>query len=302
MTDFDFMVQDRIAKIRSINEMYDLEHNAYVSFSGGKDSLIVSLLLDKALPYNNIPRVYFDTGIEYQEVRRFVLSEVAHDKRVRVIKSGVNIKEMLQKDGYPFKSKQHAHNVAIYQHSGMTRTNEMYLGKAEKNNFLCPKILEYQFTPKFTLKLSDKCCYRLKKEVATKYERENKRPICITGMRMSEGGYRNYQSNCTIFDGKSLKKFHPLKPCTDDFVETYLKESRYPICELYKEPFNFKRTGCLGCPFNTKLAEELKTLLHYSPKQAKTAYNLWRPVYDEYARLNYRVSRQLLDEIVKAHL
>ena len=302
MTDFEFMLQDRITKIRSMNDLYDLKNNAYVSFSGGKDSLVVSLLLDKALPENNIPRVFFDTGIEYQEIRRFVFSQLAMDKRIRVLKSGVNIKQMLEEDGYPFKSKQHSHNVAIYQHSGMTRTNEMYLGKAEKTNFLCPKILEYQFTQEFTLKLSDKCCYRLKKEVAAKWEKESKRPICITGMRMAEGGYRNYQSNCAVFEGKDLKKFHPLKPCSDDFVETFLKELRYPICDLYKEPFNFKRTGCLGCPFNINLKAELTKLLEYSPKQAKTAYTIWKPVYDEYARLNYRIDHQLLEEIKRVKI
>ena len=297
MTDFEFMVQDRITKIQSVNELYNLEKNAYVSFSGGKDSLVTSLLLDKALPGNKIPRIYLDTGIEYQEVRKFVLSQLDLDKRICVLKAGVNIKQMLEKDGYPFKSKQHSHNVAIYQRNGMTRTNEMYLGRAEKNNFLCPKILEYQFTQNFKLKLSDKCCYRLKKEVAAKWERENKRPICITGMRVAEGGYRNYQSSCTVFDGKSLKKFHPLKPCTDNFVETYLKETKHQICNLYKEPFNFKRTGCLGCPFNIELKEELTKLLEYSPNQAKAAYTIWKPVYDEYAKLNYRIDKQLLEKI-----
>ncbi len=297
MTDFEFMLQDRITKIKSINDLYNLEDNAYVSFSGGKDSLVASLLLDKALPGNKIPRVFFDTGIEYQEIRKFVFSQIALDKRVCVLKSGVNIKQMLEKDGYPFKSKQHAHNVAIYQRSGMTRTNKMYLGKAEETNFLCPKVLEYQFTPEFTLKLSDKCCYRLKKEVALKWEKENNRTISITGIRMAEGGYRKYQSNCVVFDGKSLKRFHPLKPCSDDFVETFLKETKYPICDLYKEPFNFKRTGCLGCPFNIKLKEELTKLLEYSPNQAKAAYAIWKPVYDEYAKLNYRIDKQLLEKI-----
>ena len=301
MTDFEFMVQDRITKICSINELYNLEKNAYISFSGGKDSLVVSLLLDKALPNNKIPRVFVDTGIEYQEIKKFVFSQLALDNRICILKSGVNIKQMLEKDGYPFKSKQHAHNVAIYQHNGMTRTNERYLGKLEKKNFLCPKILEYQFTPDFTLRLSDKCCYRLKKEVTLKWEKENNRSICITGIRMAEGGYRNYQSNCVIFDGKSLKKFHPLKPCTDDFVKSYLEKTKYPICNLYKEPFNFKRTGCLGCPFNIKLKTELTKLLEYSPKQAKAAYAIWKPVYNEYARLNYRIDRQLLERIRNSH-
>ena len=299
MTDFDFMLQDRITKIQSINDIYDLENKSYVSFSGGKDSLVTSLLLDKALPNNKIPRIFIDTGIEYPQIRRFVFSQVAIDKRVHVLKSGINIKQMLEKDGYPFKSKQHSHNVAIYQHSGMTRTNERYLGNADKTNFLCPKILEYQFSPTFNLKISDKCCYRLKKEVALKWEKENNRTICITGMRMAEGGYRNYQSNCTVFDGDNLKKFHPLKPCTNEFVEEVLSQLRYPVCELYKEPFNFKRTGCMGCPFNIELKAELTKLLKYSPKQAKVAYTIWKPVYDEYAKLNYRIDQQLLENIKK---
>ena len=67
MNDLEYKcdLQDRIAKIQAINEQYDLEHNAYLSFSGGLDSVIVSRLLDMALPNNNIPRVYANTGIEY---------------------------------------------------------------------------------------------------------------------------------------------------------------------------------------------------------------------------------------------
>ena len=35
---FEFLLQDRVAKIKDINEQYDLEKNAYISFSGGKES------------------------------------------------------------------------------------------------------------------------------------------------------------------------------------------------------------------------------------------------------------------------
>ena len=68
MTENEFLLQDRIAKIKSINQMYDLENNAYISFSGGKDSTVLHYLLDKALPNNKIPRVYFNTGIEYKDI------------------------------------------------------------------------------------------------------------------------------------------------------------------------------------------------------------------------------------------
>ena len=36
MTEFEFDIADRIAKIKSMNELYDLEHKAFISFSGEK--------------------------------------------------------------------------------------------------------------------------------------------------------------------------------------------------------------------------------------------------------------------------
>ena len=66
MTDneYNFILEDRIAKIQSINQLYDLENNSYISYSGGKDSTILHYLIDLALPDNHIPRVYANTGID----------------------------------------------------------------------------------------------------------------------------------------------------------------------------------------------------------------------------------------------
>ena len=75
MTENEFLLQDRITKIKSINELYNLNENAYVSFSGGKDSTVLHFLLDEALPENKIPRVYLNTGIEYKKVVTFVERE-----------------------------------------------------------------------------------------------------------------------------------------------------------------------------------------------------------------------------------
>lgn len=75
MTENEFLLQDRIAKIQSINKLYDLENNAYISFSGGKDSTVLSRLIDLALPNNKIPRVYINTGIEYKNIVSYVERE-----------------------------------------------------------------------------------------------------------------------------------------------------------------------------------------------------------------------------------
>lgn len=75
MTENEFLLQDRIQKIQSINNLYDLENNSYISFSGGKDSTVLSKLIDIALPENKIPRVYINTGIEYKSIIAFVERE-----------------------------------------------------------------------------------------------------------------------------------------------------------------------------------------------------------------------------------
>ena len=117
--DYQFMLDDRIAKIRSINEQYDLENNSYISFSGGKDSCVLSKLIDLALPNNKIPRIYFNTGIEYKMMVDFVKELANSDDRFKVINSGVNIKKMLDENGYPFKSKQHSHNWQLYSNNNI---------------------------------------------------------------------------------------------------------------------------------------------------------------------------------------
>ena len=72
--DNEFLLQDRIQKIRQIIRKYG-EENFYLSFSGGKDSTVLSALLDMAIPENKIPRVYANTGIEYRLILDFVERE-----------------------------------------------------------------------------------------------------------------------------------------------------------------------------------------------------------------------------------
>ena len=130
--DHELLEFDRVAKIQSINEQYDLENNAYISFSGGKDSMVLHTLIDLALPNNKIPRVYFNTGIEYKFMREFVKELAKKDSRIVIYNSGVNIKQMLETYGYPFKSKPHSHIVAFYQKS---KNKELFRSiKAEIEN------------------------------------------------------------------------------------------------------------------------------------------------------------------------
>lgn len=291
--DNELLLYDRIEVIKATNQKYDLEHNAYLSFSGGKDSTILHYLLDMALPNNHIPRVFIDTGIEYTMIREFVLGLAKDDDRFVILKPTQNIKQMLEKYGYPFKSKQHSHNLSVYQNSGIGLSVQRYLGIIESSTkFRCPKMLEYQFTPEFKIKCSDNCCRKMKKEPIKKWEKANNKHIAITGMRNSEGGERASIKGCILTDKRgNLTKFHPLIKVNDNWENWFVQEKKIELAKVYLPPYNFKRTGCKGCPFSLDLQHQLEIMELYMPNERKQCEFIWKPVYEEYRRLNYRLKR-----------
>ena len=101
--EYEFILQDRIAKIKAINEQFDLINNSHISFSGGKDSTVLHYLMDLALPNNRIPRVYANTGIEYNDMVKFVKEMAKNDDRFIILKQDQNIRKTLKEFGYPFK-------------------------------------------------------------------------------------------------------------------------------------------------------------------------------------------------------
>ena len=94
----EFLLCDRIAKVKAVVGKYG-EENFYISFSGGKDSCVVSELVDLALPDNKIPRVFCNTGIEYRMIVDFVKALAESDPRIEIIMPRVPIKPMLERDG-----------------------------------------------------------------------------------------------------------------------------------------------------------------------------------------------------------
>lgn len=293
MTENEFILQDRVGFIKTAYDKYDLEKNSYISFSGGKDSTILHCLIDDAVPGNCIPRVFIDTGIEYNAIREFVIGMAENDDRFVILKPSQPIKPTLEKYGYPFKSKQHSHNLMVYQHSGVGKSIKRYLGIVDSNTlFRCPKTLEYQFTKAFKIKVSDQCCLRLKKEPAKRWEKENGRPIAITGMRREEGGERASIKGCILTDNNGkVRRFHPLLVIGDEWEDWFVRERKIQLCKLYYPPFNFKRTGCKGCPFSLDLQEQLSVMERYLPNERNQCEAIWKPIYEEYRRIGFRLDK-----------
>lgn len=291
MTDFDFELSDRIQKIKQIAEEYNLEEKGYIAFSGGKDSTVLHYLVDIALPGNKIPRVYSNTGLDFLDIQKYVRQLAENDTRFYIIRPRGNIKKMLEEKGYPFKSKYHSHLCDIYSRQGKTGCVKTYAEPEKNTAHSCPKKLQFMFDAPLPFKISDKCCFEMKKKPFAEYEKDTGRLIGLTGMRRAEGGLRG-KLDCLIFQKSGLHRFHPLAPCNNAFIDNFIKRYDIQLSKLYYPPFNFSRTGCVGCPYNIKLQEELDILEEVLPTEFKRAYFLWGKVYNFYKKINYRLKEK----------
>lgn len=242
--DFELTLFDRLEAIRTVLKDVDLS-TVYVSYSGGKDSTVLSHLIDEALPGNNIPRVFSNTGIEFNDIVQFVKEQQKLDPRITIITPGKNIKQMLEEDGYPFKSKLHSEMLSRYQkHWDVNKLSTVrnYVESAKTyGRYSCPVSLLYQFSPDYKLKISQKCCSNLKKKPLKHYEKENGKKTAIIGTRAAESGVRQYQyeqHGCVFRDHKgNMSRFAPLSPCSDAFVDWYIQTRNISLCSLYSPPY-----------------------------------------------------------------
>lgn len=85
------------------------EDGVYVSFSGGKDSTVLLNIVREMYP--NIPAAFCDTGLEYPEVRNFVKTW----DNVDWLKPKLTFKQVIEKYGYPFISKEVSERVGYAQ-------------------------------------------------------------------------------------------------------------------------------------------------------------------------------------------
>lgn len=95
----DIKVSMTQQRIREWINQFGVE-GVYVSFSGGKDSTVLLHLVREMYP--DVPAVFVDTGLEYPEIREFVKSF----DNVEWLKPKMNFKQVIQKYGYPFISKE----------------------------------------------------------------------------------------------------------------------------------------------------------------------------------------------------
>lgn len=226
----------------------ETDGNAFVSFSGGKDSTV---LLDIARRFidKKFLGVFSNTGNEYPETVQFVRSF----DNLTIIRPQMKVKEVLDKYGFPLISKEQSQYIRQARNTKSEKLRDIRLnGKPIKSGKggIGGKISEkWKFVIQAPFEVSEMCCYKLKKEPFELYHKQTGlNPIIGTTAEESRLRLQKYlKTGCNDFDSKKIASY-PLSIWTEMNIWEYIRKFEIPYSPIYNVP-GVKQTGCMFCGY-----------------------------------------------------
>ena len=240
---------------RRIREFYnEMDGGVYVAFSGGKDSTVLLHLVRSIYP--DIPAVFVDTGLEYPEIREFVKKT----KSVTWLKPKMNFRQVIDKYGFPIVSKRVAYQLRQLRNPRESNkaTRRFYLTGIKKDGsysskFLLPKKWKYLIDAPF--KISEQCCYEMKKKPFKEYNKINNSKPYIGIMAEDSSNRRALylKRGCNVIDGANIHSW-PLSFWLQKDIWDYIKKYNLDYSSIYDKGVD--NTGCIFCMFEVHLESE----------------------------------------------
>ena len=214
-------LEEKIALSKNliVSCMETFGEQVYISFSGGKDSTVLSSLVCSLKP--DILHLFSDTGCEYPETLSFVEEERQRGKNIVPVRpvcrdgSVWTFERVVETYGYPLFSKAIANGIRTYRHAKTPVTKQHaldYLGR------MYPKALSY-----LDYNISDLCCEKLKKAPLKRMAKRMQTQCSIIGTLAEESQVRKrdwiaYGSN--IFFQKKDNQCRSVGRCLSGQNET----------------------------------------------------------------------------------
>lgn len=253
---------------QKIEQFYkEMDGKVHVSTSGGKDSTVLLHRIRSIYP--NVKAVHVAVP-RYPETVRFVNTIDNCETLVPTL----GMKEIIERYGFPVISKEVS--MAINRYKKAEERGDEYMmqyrltGKRKDGTIdqlgIIPK--KWHFLINAPFKISEYCCYVLKKQPFVKYEKKTgTRPYIGILASESHRRMRRYrETGCNVFtEGK--EKSMPLSFWTENDVWKYIKRFELPYSPIYDR--GETRTGCLFCLFGCHLEREpnrFQRLYHLHPK------------------------------------
>lgn len=172
---FEWKVSHSLDVIREFVE-HEGKNGVYVSFSGGKDSLVLLHLVRSIYP--DAPAVFANTGIEFPEQVKFVRT-FPNVIEVHPVK---HFPKILKEDGIVYPSKEVAMYIKAANGGATYAVNGLKgLDKDGKENRYKSRFKKYAYLMDCGMKISPDCCKLMKERPMRDYEKQNgKSPIIGT--------------------------------------------------------------------------------------------------------------------------
>ena len=266
------------------------------SISGGADSDVMLDMCAKLDTARKIRYIWFNTGLEYQATRNHLnYLEERYHIRIERVPACRSIPTCCKEYGLPFVSKIVSKYIEKLQISGFRWENKPYeeLKREYPDNYAvewwCNKrtskkwnIVRNKYLKDFLVNnppqfpISAKCCYYSKKKTAEKYKKIIGADIAIIGVRRAEGGARSLSTNTCYTEESGI--FRPLFWFTDEDKILYDRMFGIKHSDCYTV-WGLKRTGCVGCPFNRTVLDELQVAKKYEPGMFEASSAVFGPSY-----------------------
>lgn len=248
----DIKIAKSKLRIQEWVDFYGVD-DCYISFSGGKDSLVMLHLIKQLDINDRIPVVFVDTGLEYPEIKQFVKKIYPN---VTILRPKKSFKQVIEEYGYPVISKEQAQYIEDIR----TGTEKIKLRRLEGVNGQFKLSNKYRYLLDAPFKISSKCCAIMKKEPIRNYENKSRR-VPFLGMMADDSLLRKniyLKSGCNSFDSARPKSM-PIGFWTEQDILQYIKNNNLELCSIYgnivqDENGKLKttgnnRTGCIWCMF-----------------------------------------------------
>lgn len=254
----------------------------YVSYSGGKDSTVLSHLIRQDYP--DILHLFSNTTTEYPETLKHVLWEQQENGmnlvQVRPIDGNgkpFNFKRVVDEYGYPMFSKGASNAIRTYRRALSEETRQNSIDYINRN------FKKYSIYKECNI--SDLCCDKLKKNPVKKKARELGLECSIIGTLAEESRQRSsdwIKYGCNVFYKKKDNQCRPLSFWTEKDIYEYIEKYDVKIADLYS--MGYERNGCMFCGFGVHLEQSpnrFERLKETHPRSYKYLLDNFKDILDE---------------------
>lgn len=290
--------------------VFSQHEHAHVGISGGADSDVMMDLCERVRQIQPIEITYDfnDTGMEYHATKAHLeYLERRYGVQVHRVRAIKTIPVCCHEHGQPFISKMVSEQMECLQRHGfrwddlpLEQLTRMYPdmprsalkwwtnGYTKKDGKISSSycIGGHRWLKEFVVanhpefKISRKCCIYAKKKVGKMAVSQCGADLDMIAVRRSEGGVRAISNRC--FDkGNSghVDRYKPLYWLSDDDRRYYERRFDISHSDCY-EVWGFKRTGCVGCPFNRTVFDDLCMAEPYEPNIVRAAGKIFGDSYE----------------------